>query len=521
MPPALQLSTAAIIVAAVSCQAPVDKLETVYDRHTMAIARLPEEGRLQLLPSREPIPQPGPGPLPASGVLSLEEARAVAVRSNPDIHASQARLELALARVAEARSRYYPNLALSHTTSNTFQTPANRNRLFTSLQQAPDIPTDADSPPALVALLNALRRPFFSQEGDGDTNSFSENSSSLTTSWLLFDGFVREAQMMASKYAQRASTEALLDAQRLVVRSVEAAYHQVQLAREQIRIAKSGEEFAREQYEETRKLQAAGRASSADVDNFRVRVLAAQAELTSALGLQETGRVILAELMGIEGSTLPPDLALSPLSEETIEEMTAPEAAPYLVQAIDQRPDLRQLEELVRVEDENVRATYGLYQPVVSMVGSWGYNRTSNIRYEVDDQSSAAGVEVRWELFTGGARAARVRAAESSRAEVTAYMTRQRRAVESEVRRAVIDVKNSQDEIVLQRENLATAFENRRIVQAGYVAGKETLSRLNEAQRDYITTDANLSLARIRLRQAWSDLRAAAALNQPLPTAGS
>ena len=59
-------------------------------------------------------------------------------------------------------------------------------------------------------------------------------------------------------------------------------------------------------------------------------------------------------------------------------------------------------------------------------------------------------------------------------------------------------------------ENLATAMENRRIVQAGYLAGKETLSRLNEAQRDYITVDADLSLARIRLRQAWSDLHAAA-----------
>ena len=39
--------------------------------------------------------------------------------------------------------------------------------------------------------------------------------------------------------------------------------------------------------------------------------------------------------------------------------------------------------------------------------------------------------------------------------------------------------------------------------------GKEPLTRLNEAQRDYVEADANLALARIRLRQAWTDLRAA------------
>jgi len=58
---------------------------------------------------------------------------------------------------------------------------------------------------------------------------------------------------------------------------------------------------------------------------------------------------------------------------------------------------------------------------------------------------------------------------------------------------------------------LATALENRRVVQVGYLAGKEDLNRLNGVQRDFITADVDLALARIRLRQAWTDLRAAAA----------
>jgi outer membrane protein len=498
-----------------SCQIPLDNLDVVLERHERAVARLPEEQQMRLMPYGPAVTGERAASIVPDGELTIDAARALAVRTNPDIHAAQARFEQALARVSEARSRYYPNLVATHTSTRTFEVPANRNRLAnaaSSLQGSSTFPTDLNSPPAVLALINAIRRPFFREGGDGDTNSFSEHATSLTSSWLLFDGFVREAQLMATKYLHRASTYALLDAQRLLVRSVDAAYYQVQLAREQIRIAIAAEEFSREQFVETGKLQSAGRASVADVDNFRVRMLAAQAELAGARGLHESGRVILAELMGIEGAHLPANIELSPLAEESEAELAAPAVEDFMAEATANRPDLRQLEELVRSEEEHVRAAYGLYQPVILMTGSWGFNRTSNLRYEVDDQSSAAGLEVRWELFNGGAREALIRVAESVQAESCAVLARQRLSVESEVRRAVIDVQNSQEQIHLQRENLATAHENRRIVQAGYQGGKEPLTRLNEAQRDYITSDANLALARIRLRQAWSDLRAASAI---------
>jgi len=86
---------------------------------------------------------------------------------------------------------------------------------------------------------------------------------------------------------------------------------------------------------------------------------------------------------------------------------------------------------------------------------------------------------------------------------------------------AVVALVDAQRQILLQRETVATATENRRIVQAGYVAGKEPLTRLNETQRDYIAAEANLALARIRLRQAWSDLESAVGypptVSEPVP----
>jgi len=501
------------MLSSCACQPKLDSLQVILERHAEAVARMPEEERSELLPFGEPVrPEEAVSQLPRD-VLSLESARSLAVRANPDVHAAQARLQAAAARIATARSRYYPTVVYTYAFARTFQTPANRNRLSTLLQPTPSVPSDIETGNvAVTALLNALRRPLFgSGDPGGNTNPFSEHSTALTFTWTVFDGFVREAEILSAKHLHEATKESLLDVQRLILRAVDTAYYQVQLAQEQFRIAQADESFSEEQFQETQKLQTAGRATSADVDNFRIRVLAAKASVIASEGLRETGRVALAELMGLPDVNLPPTLPLSPLSEETEGELAALDAKPWVEEALSRRPDVRQLEELARSEEENVHAAKGFYSPSLIASGSWGFDRSETLAFEDDDQSSAAALQLRWELVTGGARDARLRAAESKRAEAGARLNRIKLAVQSEVRRAVIDLTNAQVQIRLQRETVATALENRRVVLAGYLAGKETLNRLNEAQRDYITADADLALSRIRLRQAWTDLRAAAA----------
>lgn len=453
------------------------------------------------------------------GVLPLTLARRIAVSDNPDIHVAFARLERARARIAEAQARFLPTVSFSHTSARTFHTPASRNRLNTTLQPAQPVPTDVDTQSfAVTTLLNALRRPLFGQSSPkGNANSFSEHSSAFTVSWTVFDGYIREAQTQAAKHLSKAANYSLIDISRLILRSVDTAYYQVQLAREQVRISEADETFSRDQFEETSRLQSAGRATQADVDNFRIRMLTAQTNLAAAKGLRASGRVILAELMGIDGAIMPDLLMLSPLEEETDEEMSAPDTDGWLAQAMKNRPDLTQLFEVLESEDQNIKAVKGLYMPVLAVSGSWGFDRSSNLKYRVDDLSTAGAVELRWDLYTGGARRARVRQAQAARAQAQAQFRRLKLGIASEVRTASIDVTDAQEQIRLQRESLSTALENRRIIRVGYLAGKETLTRLNEAQRDYIEADANLTRARIRLRQAWSDLRAAASAYETAP----
>lgn len=453
-------------------------------------------------------------PPPTPRVLTIEDARAIALGDNPDIHAAIARLDAARSRIEEAASVFYPNVVLTHNSARTFLTPASRNRLNTLLQPTPVVPTNLDAAEnfAVTALLNAIRTPLLgSSEPGGLGRSFSEHSTSLTITWSIFDGFARDARLLSARYLRDASSYGLDDARRLLIHAVDTAYFQVQLAQERIRIALADEEFSRQQLEVTRKLLDADRASQADVENFEVRMLGAQSAVTAAKGLRDSGRVILGELLGIEDAALPEELALSPLMEETPAEMATPPADAWIAHALRNRPDYIRSHALLASQRQVVRANRSAYSPSVGLSGSWGYDHSSNFRYSKDDQSAAAAVELRWELFTGGGRRARIEQAHYREAEAEATVQRIRLAVQSETRQAIIDLNDAQQQIHLRDETLRTALAARRRVEAAYLAGRENLTRLNEAQRDVITADADLALARIRLRQAWSDLAAAAA----------
>jgi outer membrane protein TolC len=185
-----------------------------------------------------------------------------------------------------------------------------------------------------------------------------------------------------------------------------------------------------------------------------------------------------------------------------------------VAQAISARPDLAQTEFELKSKTEEIKAAKGQFSPSVQVSGTYGFDRLSNLSYSDDDQASAAAIELRWNLYTGGLRTSRVNLTRAQRWEILARLRRRRLQVASEVRQAVTSLVDAQEQVRLQRLNLVAAEENRRIVEAEFGAGKASLVRLNEAQRDLIDTDASLALARIRLRQAWTDLRAAAAVHR-------
>jgi len=492
--------------------------QAIQERCNAAGTRVGEDPRWREAYGPDGQAEGGPDVL-VSGLLSLEESRRIALSASPDVHAVRARIEQALARIDEARSLYFPTLTLNHGSSRTFQTPRSRNTFSIPISQPlPDIPANLQDV-NFSTILELLSMPFFGRADSGPiTRSFSQHTTTLAATWTLFDGFAREAQLLAAKYASGAARMALVDSQRLLVQAVDEAYYQVQLGWEQRRIAQADLDFSREQLDVTRKWLEAGRATPGDVKNFEVRVHNAETDLVAARGLTDKARTVLAELMGIDDAKLPDELEVSPLAEEVEAELAVPNVDEWIERALKARPDLAAKEFELQSKTQEVRLAKAQFSPGVFASGAYGFDRTSNMAYGEGDQASSGAIEMRWQLFTGGFRTSQVRRTEAERVEAAAELRRWKQRAVSEVRQAVIDLVDAQERVRLQRLNLASATENRRIVQAEYAAGKSTLVRLNEAQRDLIAAEASLASSRIRLRQAWSALRAAAAVWPVGPT---
>lgn len=505
----------AFLLLMIACRSPHDSINAIIERQSRALEEMPSEARARLFdPNRTATTRPAESLL-EGGLLTLEEAREIALKANPDIQAAQARLEAALARIQEARSFYFPQVSLSHQSSRTFLV-ANRQSSYNMgsplTYYLPQIPTNL----SLIDLFNTfygpLRGALFSNYNisTGNTNAFSDHQTALSASWILFDGFVREARLLSVKQMYMASAMSLANVERLLIQAVDTAYHQAQLGVEQLRIAQADEEFSLKQLATAQKNFEAGKISKADVLNFEVRVRAAQANVVAAHGVQETGRVVLAELLALPDAQLPSNMTLTLLSEESDTELQPQEVMTWIDQAMAARADLAEIQHLLKASEENIVMARGQFYPELSLRGSWGFEKAHNLSYSDDDQSSAIALEMRWAIFTGGYRTAQVRRANADWWEASAGVRRKCLQICREVRKAVIDLTNAQEQVRLQRDNLDFAMENRRLVENQYNAGKTSLVRLNEAQRDYVQTEGELALARIRLRQAWSDLRAAA-----------
>lgn len=505
----------AILLLAAGCRTPHDSINAIIERQSRALEEMPSEARARLFdPNRTATTRPAEELLEGN-LLTLEEAREIALKANPDIQAAQARLEAALARITEARSFYFPKVNVTHQSSRTFLIPNRQSTYRMPYSMGYYLP-QLSSNMSLIDLINTFYGPLSGalfggyNVSTGNTNAFSDHQTALSASWVLFDGFVREARLLSVKQMYVAWAMSLANVERLLIQAVDTAYHQAQLGVEQLRIAQADEQFSLKQLATARKNFEAGKISKADVLNFEVRVRAAQANVVAARGVQETGRVVLAELLALPDAQLPPTMSLALLSEEADPELENQEVLAWIEQAMTGRADLAEVQHLLKASEENIVMARGQFYPELSLRGSWGFEKAHNWSYSDDDQSSAIALEMRWAIFTGGYRTSQVRRANADWWEASAGVRRKCLQICREVRQAVIDLTNAQEQVRLQRDNLSFAEENRRLVETQYDAGKTSLVRLNEAQRDYVQTEGELALARIRLRQAWSDLHTAA-----------
>lgn len=424
-------------------------------------------------------------------VLNLKEAQRIAIADSPSLKAAQARVEQAEEVVKQAHAEFLPSLA------------AAVGATFT------DLSNDAVERGEQTA-------QFFGNSFDDTVESYTAN---VTLRYLMFDGFGRKFRNAYARLGEERSEASLLEAQRLLLNAVSLAYHSAQLARENINIAQADEAFNQRQLKETQLRYKAGSGSLSDTLNFEVRIRATQSQLLLAERRQEVSLIVLVKLMGIEHTRVPEGMDVDRLLLERADEMIVPESERLVEQALVERPDLVNTKLLLYQTDALVEIGKSNYFPTVSSFLSGDAWRGDNIYFEEDNVSSTIGIELQYNIFSGGRRKAVLNENRAIHREVKYTLSAQEIQVAAEVLEATRNLETAQQVLVLQRETTSLVEQNRDLVEKEYRAGQGSLVRLNQAQRDLTSQQVSLASARVSLRQAWVNLDSATgAILGPLAT---
>ena len=493
---------------------------------------------------KTPQPQPS-STLPQ--VLDLATAQRLAMSDNPSLQAAEARVKQARALVWQARSAWFPQIDLNATASNTWLSETDYRRaksaawdpFWEGYARNAVIPGVAGQAQALSAywaqsllslpaipglfpgtgqLAGQLAQSFpqvLIQAYDSRRridSSIENYQLSLTASWLLFNGFERKFMNAQAKFGWKETEAAVDEARRLLLSAVAQAFYAGQLARESMAIAEADEAFNQRLLKEAKVSREVGAGSLSSELNFEIAVNAARAASISAAQQYRMALIGLAELMALPDAGFPEDTELAPLVQESLLDLEPPDTPQLLDYAYTHRPDVSQGGFAVQRTRAGVGQSRAPFYPTISAIASKDASRTGDAHFHaMEDFSTTVALNGTYTLFAGGRRIARVREAKAAKVEAERMLEFTELAAGGDVRGAVEELEAAQKQLVLQRANATFVQRNRDLIEKGYRAGQDPLALLNQAQRDLVSAQSSLAIARVSLFLAWHNIRTATA----------
>ncbi len=377
--------------------------------------------------------------------LTLSEAKRLALRGNPDLEVTAARMRAAAARVREATASFYPSLDL---------TADGRRQINTS---APE-------------------------KGIAHKDAYSAFSTQLQSSLPLYnDSIIRNHAI--SEIERQIATLTHENAQRKLLLSVATAYFDAMLERQNVIINIDDFNYNKRLQENAEKKLRHGTGTRSDVLNFEIQAKNADAErLLSELNYR-ISILVLAELLGISPEQIPDDLELD-TAQDYQKATPLPDYATLCEFAFKNRPDLHAATLSIQRQDEAIAAARSNDKPVLSLYGTYGFNRYHDIEFRNENTGAAVGIQLSWNLFNGGGTRAKVQQAVESRLEEEANRKSLVQNIMHEISRQLSTINQARQLADLKNETQVLAMQARDLVQKEYDIGKVTATRLNEAQND-------------------------------------
>ncbi|MBO4647526.1 MAG: TolC family protein [Lentisphaeria bacterium] len=422
-------------------------------------------------------------PMPKDKVLTLEDAQNLAVQNNPSFKAKYFAIVSARAAYYGAFAPYLPKINVAYQIGQSFSEPNN----------------------------------VYSNNIRNGSRTF-ETGPSASASWLIFDTFVREMNLLAAKHNWKQSEALELDARRLLVRSVAYAYNNILLSMAKIKIAKENMKFQNSQLKENELKFEVGAVPLSNVLNFKAYYNTAESDLYSAQYSYTASKYTLAQLMGLTEGTIPDEVKFPGVPSPDGEVLAS--LPVYLDTALANRPDLKAYREALEVSKYNYWSSICAFGPTLTFNANIGYNigqtRVKNYAGPGGDYTNkyqtfsfSYGATASWEIFSGGRTFFNMRAQQASMMQSDYALANTWITVITEVRTAYDSYLTCLKQVKISQKSLELYRKIRDLVAEEYQAGNTELTRLNEAQRDFVSAETTLATYVINMHNAKAQLEAA------------
>lgn len=406
----------------------------------------------------------------AAGRLTLPEAIARTLETHPALRAAREGQRIAAAGVDQARAAWFPRVDYVESWQRSNQPVFVFGSLLAQSRFGPgNFAIDALNHPEAVTNLRG----------------------SVTLQQNVFDP-ARQARVSAARAGRESAALAVTSLGRDLALQTARAYGRVLVAQAGQRTAEAAVKAAQEDQARAERRRDAGLATDVDVLAFQVHASAMQARLAQAMGEESVARATLNDLIGAPLDSVFALEALAPAGSSPAE---AP--LPELErEALDRREQSRQAALQEQVASANRTVARAAFLPTVGFQAGYEFDGKG---WTGRERWWAAGLEVRWNLFSGLADRARLVAAEAAVGQARAERERVNNGIRLDVRSAVAQLTAARLRAETSRSAVAQAQEAQRIIRERYEAGMAGVSDLLRAANARLEAEQQQTAATVDL----------------------
>lgn len=343
------------------------------------------------------------------------------------------------------------------------------------------------------------------QEFGGEPPVFTRNhyQAGLGVSFPLYEGGRRWHQVTASDLSRLIAEQQLNFSRQEIIANVTNTFKQVlsfkALEKAQHKVLGS----LKKAQADTRKRVDLGRAAPVELMKMETQVARQEQELIHTRQAALRARQGLASLLGKNPALLDePEGQLT----TTIPELPAHDKATLEI-IIAQRPDIRKIQEELKLATTDIKLNKGYHLPDIALVGDYGLRAGSGLNDS--EEVWSAGVNVKFNLYAGGQIKAKVNHAEAKYEAARERLEQQKLNAMTEIVQAESNIQEAGQRIKMADKIIISARETYRIEELKYSVGAGTITDSLLAQAAWFDATALKATAVYELEKAIVNYRLA------------